>query len=94
MVRFRARLHIAISLVGQRSTPESGHVRCNSGCPLCANSGHPDIHSMSSSARCCRIGGTERPSALAVFRLMIISYLVGVCTGRSAGFSPLRMRST
>jgi hypothetical protein len=31
---------------------------------------------------------------LAAFRLMISSYLVGACTGRSAGFSPLRMRST
>ena len=23
-----------------RFTPESGHVQCTSGCPLCANSGH------------------------------------------------------
>ena len=37
---------------------------------------------------------TSRPSALAVLRLMTSSYLVGACTGRSAGFSPLRMRST
>src|SRR4249920_3387972 len=29
------------------------------------------------------------PSALAVLRLMANSYLVGACTGRSAGFSPL-----
>ena len=36
----------------------------------------------------------SRPSALAVFRLITSSYLVGACTGRSAGFSPLRMRST
>ena len=35
-----------------------------------------------------------RPSALAVLRLIIRSYLVGACTGMSAGFSPLRMRST
>src|SRR5262245_30196460 len=34
------------------------------------------------------------PSALAVLRLMTSSYFVGACTGRSAGFSPLRMRST
>ena len=40
------------------------------------------------------IGGTSRPSALAVLRLITSSYLVGACTGRSAGFSPLRMRST
>jgi integrase/recombinase XerD len=31
---------------------------------------------------------------LAAFRLITSSYLVGSCTGRSAGFSPLRMRST
>jgi NADH-quinone oxidoreductase subunit D len=35
-----------------------------------------------------------RPSALAVFKLITSSNLVGACTGRSAGFSPLRMRST
>jgi hypothetical protein len=39
-------------------------------------------------------GGTSRPSALAVLRLIASSYLVGACTGRSEGFSPLRMRST
>jgi hypothetical protein len=27
-------------------------------------------------------------------RLITNSYLVGACTGRSAGFSPLRMRLT
>jgi hypothetical protein len=29
-----------------------------------------------------------------LFRLITILYLLGACTGRSAGFSPLRMRST
>ena len=53
----------------------------------------PD-HSITSSARASRDGGTSRPSALAVLRLITSSYLVGACTGRSAGFSPLRMRST
>jgi hypothetical protein len=52
------------------------------------------IHSITSSARASTAGGTVRPSALAVLRLIARSYLVGVCTGRSAGFSPLRMRST
>ena len=32
--------------------------------------------------------------AFAVLRLITSSYFVGACTGRSAGFSPLRMRST
>ena len=40
------------------------------------------------------VGGTVRPSAFAVLRLTASSYLVGACTGRSAGFSPFRMRST
>jgi hypothetical protein len=54
----------------------------------------PLHHSMTSSARASSVGGTSRPSALAVLRLMISSYLVAACTGKSAGFSPLRMRST
>ena len=50
-------------------------------------------YSMTSSARASMTAGV-RPSALAVLRLITSSYLVGACTGRSAGFSPLRMRST
>src|SRR5262249_22931021 len=50
-------------------------------------------HSITSSARASTVGGMSRPRALAVLRLMTVSYLVGACTGRSAGFSPLRMRS-
>ena len=45
-------------------------------------------------ARKLSIGGTSRPSARAVLRLITNSYFVGACTGRSAGFSRLRMRST
>jgi glc operon protein GlcG len=36
-------------------------------------------------------GGTSSLSAFAVLRLSTVSYLVGACTGRAAGFSPLRM---
>src|SRR5262249_14387697 len=54
----------------------------------------PPHHSMTSSARARSIGGTSIPSAFAVLRLTANSYLVGACTGKSAGFSPLRMRST
>jgi hypothetical protein len=35
-----------------------------------------------------------RPSDLAVLRLMSSSIFTACCTGRSAGFSPLRMRPT
>ena len=59
--------------------------RCGRGAPS---------YSITSSARASSIGGTSRPSVLAVLRLMTSSYLVGACTGRSPGFSPLRMRST
>jgi hypothetical protein len=51
-------------------------------------------YSMTSSARASSIGGTVRLSALAVLRLITSSYFVGACTGKSAGFYPLRIRST
>src|SRR6516164_10426337 len=51
-------------------------------------------HSITSSARVSMVGGTMRPSALAVLRFTAISNFVGNCTGRSPGFSPRRMRST
>ena len=52
------------------------------------------FYSITSSARASTVAGRSRPIALALFRLITISYFVGTCTGRSAGFSPLRMRST
>src|SRR6516162_9325589 len=52
------------------------------------------FHSITSSAATSRPGGTVRPSAFAVLRLTIVSNLVAACTGRSAGLSPRRMRST
>ena len=51
------------------------------------------LHSITSSARARSVGGTVRPMAFAAFKLMTRSYLVGACTGRSAGLSPFRMRS-
>src|SRR5262249_39353673 len=47
------------------------------------------LHSITSSARASTLSGTSMPSAFAVLRLITSSYLVGACTGRSAGFSPL-----
>src|SRR5262249_51328660 len=49
-------------------------------------------HSITSSARAMSCRGTSTPSALADLRLMISSTLVTCWTGRSPGFSPLRMR--
>src|SRR5262249_7356737 len=48
-------------------------------------------YSITSSARPISGSGMVRPRALAVFRLMINSTLVACWTGRSAGFSPLRI---
>src|SRR5262245_5372410 len=50
-------------------------------------------HSITSSAATSRPGGTVRPRAFTVLILMTVSYLVGTCTGRSAGLAPRRMRS-
>src|SRR6516164_1594342 len=54
----------------------------------------PLVHSITSSARASSLSGIWRPSALAVLILTISSYFVGDCTGKSAGFSPRKMRST
>src|SRR5262245_10969701 len=51
-------------------------------------------HSIASSARTRSEGGTSKPSAFAVLRLRVVSYLVGACTGRSAALAPRRIRST
>src|SRR5262249_26585474 len=56
--------------------------------------GHPPHHSITSSARASSAGGTVRPSALAVVRLMINSSLTGCSTGRSPAFAPLKILST
>ena len=55
---------------------------------------HTSGHSITSLARVTNDCGTARLIAFAVFRLITSSYLVGACTGSSAGFSPLKIRST
>jgi hypothetical protein len=50
-------------------------------------------YSINSSAICWRCNGTSTPRACAVLRLITSSNLIGVCTGRSAGFSPARIRA-
>src|SRR5262249_12472090 len=52
------------------------------------------FHSITSSARASSVGGTARPSAFAVLRLKANLNRVGCSNGRSAGFAPLRIRST
>jgi hypothetical protein len=45
------------------------------------------ICSITSSTRAGSDAGTVRPSVLAVLRLITSAYLVGACTGGSAGFA-------
>src|SRR5438128_4143351 len=51
-------------------------------------------HSITSSAAASSVGGTVRPSAFAILRLMTSSNFVGSSTGRSDDFAPLRILST
>src|SRR5262249_50520675 len=51
-------------------------------------------HSITSSARASKLSGMARPSVLTVLTLIVSSYLIGCCTGNSATFAPLRIRST
>src|SRR5262249_14146023 len=50
------------------------------------------LHSITSSAMASSPGGKLRPNAPAVLRLITNSNLIDCMTGRSAGFSPLRIR--
>ena len=50
------------------------------------------LHSITPSAMASSDGGTVRPSICALWVLMTSSNLVDCTTGRSVGFSPLRMR--
>jgi 2-polyprenyl-6-methoxyphenol hydroxylase-like FAD-dependent oxidoreductase len=97
-----ARAEIDVWKLGAR--PESqlglefaGHGLGLPRCPLWARScllHRSKRYSITSSAATRRPGGTVRPSAFAVLRLMVVSYFVGVCTGRSEGFAPRITRST
>ena len=79
--------------------PNSGHLLTASACRYHATFGpmhQGELHrySITSSARASSVGGTSRPMALAVLRLMTSSNLIGCSTGRSYGFAPLRILST
>jgi hypothetical protein len=54
----------------------------------------PHRHSITSSASASSLFGMVRPIARAVAKLMTNSSLVERATGRSTGFSPLRIRPT
>jgi hypothetical protein len=62
-------------------------------CHWASNRARKAGYSMTSSTRARRIGGTVRPSALAVLRLITSSNFVG-STGISAGVAPFKILST
>jgi len=71
----------------------SGHAAAappsDEGAPL-----HLRAHSITSSARASSVGGTSRPSALAVLRLITNSNFAACSTGRSSGLAPLKTFTT
>ena len=80
-VRSGSKADVTILNFDVRFTPESGHSLQQSECPLWANTElmhrstrHP--YSITSSATASNDGGTSRPSALAVLRLITNSNLV------------------
>jgi hypothetical protein len=78
-VRFGSKADVTVSPLDVRFTPESGHLQCTSPCPLSARSGHSRTHSIISSARAMRVGGTTP----------IKGELILVCRNRlSAIFTP------
>ena len=68
--------------------------KCHGTLPTLMHRSNQHRYSITSVALISSVCGTMRPSAFAVLRLIKSWNLVGVCTGRSAGFAPLRMRST
>src|SRR5262249_8521436 len=64
-------------MCGLGQTPPLGHVRSISGLPRRRSITHR--YSITSSARTSNVGGTSRPSALAVFTLVTGPDLVGAC---------------
>ena len=77
-----------------RFAPESGLKTDIWPRPKSAITGSEARYSITSSARTRNNSGTVIPIAFAVFRLTTRLNLVGSWTGRSPGFSSLRMRST
>jgi hypothetical protein len=66
----------------------------SSNCVLLRGRGESPRHSITSSACASSLCETARPSDFAVLRLRTKRKRVGCSNGSSAGFAPLRMRST
>ena len=77
-----------MSALGQKQT-FAAHPRMSAIVPIADSCVASTIDQ--SSARSSTVGGTFRPSTLAVFKLIMSSNLVGCSTGISPGFEPLRI---
>jgi hypothetical protein len=77
-----------------RFPPDSDQTADIAGGPFRANSRSGAAYSIASSARASKPAESERPIDLAAFEFITSSYFVGACTGKSAGFAPLSIRST
>src|SRR6266852_2918293 len=85
---FEAALSWGLDLVNHRTLNAHGPVLSKCSNALARLAGY----SITSSASASSLRGMSSLSALAVLRLMTNSSLVDCITGRSAGFSPLRIR--
>src|SRR5262245_38877929 len=68
-VRFGSGADITRLLSNVRFTPESRHRGFDSKCPLCANSGHAPLHSITSSARASNLSQTKALALVPGIRL-------------------------
>src|SRR5260370_7999286 len=64
------------------------HIAPSATLPFTIGAGVALPYSITSSARASSVGGTSRPGALAVLRLITSSNFTGCCPGASPGFSP------
>src|SRR5438132_240898 len=88
---------VAADLGRVRFAPKASQLLRGSEMTRCARTGceqsqQNNPYSITSSAMASSPGGKLRPKALAVLRLITNSNLVDCMTGRSPGFSPLRIR--
>jgi hypothetical protein len=91
--------HFVPVLNNVRCASDSDHSRYESELTLWANSDilhrrNSGRYSITSSALVSNVCGMLIPSVFAVLRLITNSNLAGSSTGKSAGFSPLRIRPT
>ena len=81
-----------------RARGEVRHCRQPKTCTIAAVSSavaaEASVYSITSSARASSEGGTSRPSAFAVLRLMASTSFVGNSIGKSPGLAPFRILST